>query len=157
MLISSLVLKPNNTKELHMTTALAVLEKVATSARTHKNPSTRVVTKESTLPYGKVIRQGDVMLRRHPIDKVFEDLIPETIRQLAPGESVGSRHVLREGNLKTFARKGATALQGPIVVAPEGFYLEHPTHAHVDCKLPGVYEVTYPRDMAAEGIARRAD
>ena len=133
----------------------STLEAVAASARTHKNPETRVVTKESTLPYGCMIRQGDVMLTRHPLDKAITGTLT-TNMQLAPGASVGSRHILRAGDLKVYARAG-NVLEGPLVVAPNGLYLEHPTHADVDCRLPGVYEVTYPRDFAAEGIARRRD
>jgi len=134
---------------------MQALELVAASARTHKDPSTRVISKETTLPYGCVIRQGDVMLTRHPLDHKVEGTITNDM-QLAPGASTGSRHILRHGDIKVLARTG-NVLVGPAVVAPNGFYLEHPTHAHVDCRLPGVYEVTYPRDFAAEGIARRRD
>jgi hypothetical protein len=138
--------------------ALQTLETVASSARTHANPKTRVISKEATLPYGYTIRQGDVMLTRHPIGTALGQGEVTTNRQLAPGSTVGSRHVLRaDRRLVLRNRQGATALQGPLVEATEGFYLEHPTHGHVDCRLPGLYEVTYPRDLAAEGLQRRKD
>lgn len=133
------------------------LELVSTSARTHADPKVRVVSQEKTWPIGCTARQGDVMITRHPMDKVFPDLTVTTNMQLAPGSSVGSRHVLLAGSFVVFERKNADALHGPIIDAPEGFYLSHPTHGHIDCKLPGKYEVTYPRDLAAEGLQRRRD
>lgn len=137
--------------------ALKSLQAVAQSARTHRNPAVRVITLEKTLPYGHTIRQGDVMLTRHPLGTVFPNLGPVTKeRQLAPGSTPGSRHILREGTT-IVSRSGADVLHGPIVEAPRGFYLEHPRHGDIDCKLPGSYEVTFPRDLAAEGLARRQD
>lgn len=141
-----------------METIVKTLEVVTTSARTHKNPKTRVISKEKTLPIGHTVRQGDVMITRHALGTKFKGLTATDNRQLAPGATVGSRHILRaDKSLKIQNRKGAGVLQGPIVDAPEGFYLEHPTHAHMDCKLPGTYEVSYPRDFAAEGLQRRKD
>jgi hypothetical protein len=141
-----------------MTSALKTVETVASSARTHANPKTRVISKETTLPYGYTIRQGDVMLTRHPLGTALEQGDLTDNYQLAPGSTVGSRHVLRrDRRLVLRTRQGASPLQGPILEATEGFYLEHPTHAHVDCRLPGLYEITYPRDLAAEGLQRRKD
>jgi hypothetical protein len=138
---------------MNITTTLATVQ---SSARTHQNPETRLVSQEETLPVGCTIRQGDVMLTRHALKTKFKETAPTQNRQLAPGVSIGSRHVLR-GGPEVLTRLKATALQGPIVVAPQGFYLEHPTHGDIDCRLPGVYEVTYPRDFAAEGLQRRRD
>ena len=136
---------------------LDTLNTVQSSARTHQNPNTRVVTQDSTLPMGCTIRQGDVMLTRRALghsDSV--KTVPTENRQLAPGDSIGSRHVLRAGP-SVFTRLEATALQGPLVEAPNGIYLEHPTHGDIDCRLPGCYEVTYPRDFGVEGLQRRRD
>lgn len=137
--------------------AIQSVEVVSQSARTHQNPAVRVISKETSLPYGNTVRQGDVMLTRHPLGTVFENVGPVTDNcQLAPGSTAGSRHILRKGPT-IYSRTGATVLTGPVVEAPNGFYLEHPRHGDMDCRLPGCYEVSYPRDLAAEGIARRAD
>lgn len=137
--------------------AIQSVEVVSQSARTHQNPAVRVISKETSLPYGNTVRQGDVMLTRHPMGTVFKNVGPVTDNcQLAPGLTAGSRHILRKGPT-IYSRTGATVLTGPVVEAPNGFYLEHPRHGDMDCRLPGCYEVSYPRDLAAEGIARRAD
>lgn len=138
-------------------TAITSVAAVSQSARTHQNPAVRVISKESTLPYGHTVRQGDVMLTRHPLGTEFKQVGAETDNhQLAPGSTPGSRHILRKGpTIKS--RVGATVLTGPIVEAPAGFYLEHPRHGDIDCRLPGCYEVSYPRDFATEEITRRAD
>jgi len=138
-----------------MPLALEAIQTVTQSARTHKNPETRVITKEAQLPYGKTIRQGDVYLTRHKLKTKLPDVGERTDNmQLAPGTTVGSRHVLRPGNIVVRSRSGGVRT-GPVVEAPQGFYLEHPSHGHIDCRLPGLYVVTFPLDYATQ--RRRAD
>jgi hypothetical protein len=107
-------------------------------------------------------RQGDVYLRRHALEAQHTLPIggeaPTT--QLAPGTTIGSRHIVETPSAKVHLRKDATPLQGPIVVAPEGLLISHPKHADFDIRLPGCYEVTFPQDMDAaerEEIRRRRD
>ena len=139
------------------------LETVQTSGRTNANPQTRIVVSERHWPMGKFGRQGDVMLQRLPIEdaqKLIAKAKEAKTRQIAPGNTQGSRHVIRENSARIYEVEGADALTGPIVVAPEGFYLEHPTHADFDVSLPGCYKVTFPRDLAVEAqeeARRRAD
>ena len=109
--------------------ALTSVAAVSQSARTHQNPAVRVISKETTLPYGNTVRQGDVMLTRHPLGTEFKQVGAETDNhQLAPGSTAGSRHILRRGPMIQ-SRVGASVLTGPVVVAPVGFYLEHPDDA----------------------------
>jgi hypothetical protein len=139
------------------------LEAVQTSGRTNANPETRVIREEHQWPIGLYGRQGDVMLRRLDVGdagKLIAKAKEAKTRQIAPGNTQGSRHVVRENSARIYELEGADALTGPIVVAPEGFYLEHPTHADFDVSLPGCYQVTFPRDLAVEAqeeARRRAD
>lgn len=130
------------------------IESVKSSARKGCTPETRVVT-EDMFPYGKYVRQGDVMLKRHPLGTVFATS-GDTGRQLAPGTEVGSKHIVRPGPL-VLARVGATPLQGAIIEAAEGLYVEHPKHAHFDIRCPGTYEVIFQQDLNSEEIRRVKD
>jgi hypothetical protein len=128
------------------------LDRVQTSARQGLSPETRIV-REDMIPYGKVIRQGDVYLRRLPIDEHVRHAGPAKTRQLAPGTSTGSRHVVTEDRgAQVLDRQDPGPLDGPLVLAPSGFYLSHPKHADIDCRAPGCYEVTFPVDKHAEEL-----
>jgi hypothetical protein len=71
-------------------------------------------------------------------------------RQLASGETQGSRHVAVGDEVLVFEpAKDASVLIGPTVASPKRFVIEHPEHGHVD--LPaGVYQITYQRDWKRE-------
>lgn len=142
---------------------LQTVEAVTTSARQGANPETRVVDGQSVdLPYGKYVRQGDVYLQRLPIDQVDVSqfkLLPATHRQVAPGTTVGSRHVVLSQDVEMYDR-GGDELTGPVLLAPNGLYLAHPKHADMDIRLPGAYCVTFPVDEQARElgeIRRRRD
>lgn len=139
--------------------AVAAHKAVSENAKTKQNAKTRRIDDEAKWPYGKCFRQGDILLKRHPLkDYDFRDMKKREDHQLVDGTTVGSRHViLNAPGLKIWDRENADALTGPVVEAPNGFYLEHPTHGDVDCTLPGSYEVTFPRDFAAEEAKRLAD
>jgi len=132
-----------------------IAEAVKSSARVGQSPETRVILKESQFPYGKLIRQGDIMLKRHPLGTNL-GTGAKAPRQLAPGAEVGSRHIVRAGP-EVLLRLKATELQGPVIVAPDGFYLEHPKHADFDVRLPGEYEVIFQLDLSAATLQRRRD
>ena len=136
----------------------SVVEKVLETAKNSSRADVRVCT-EDNLPYGKVFQQGDVYIRRLPLSEVSKfKLTPRQSRQVAPGTTIGSQHVVREGTAKLFDRPASNELDGPVIVAEEGFYLEHPKHGHFDCTgLPGCYVVTGQQDLAAEGIRRARD
>lgn len=100
------------------------------------------------------IRQGDVYLIA--IKSLTKDWPETTNRQLAPGLSLGSRHVV-EGDVELWAtpsvnlvlaqRNEGSILAGPQIRAKERFKIVHPRHAHFS--LPaGLYQVAYQMDPA---------
>lgn len=134
-----------------------VVEAIKSSARKGCSPETRVLRQERDFPYGKYVRQGDLMIQRLPLKNLKQfSLAGEASRQLAPGTETGSKHIVRPGP-KVHARQNASPLEGAVIEAPEGLYIEHPKHAHFDIGLPGCYVVTYQRDLSAEGVQRVRD
>lgn len=133
-----------------------------------------------TIKVGQAIRQGDIYMVRLDdkglteikmnagslivnVDEIRKKGVKADTRQLAPGESKGSRHIIGEGptiyksNAVIPNRFGgmtqAADLIGPVVVAGDRFELTHPEHAHFS--LPaGVYQVFYQGDW--QGVMRRA-
>lgn len=107
-----------------------------------------------TMDVGEVIRQGDIYITRvdtnHPRGKVIQE------RQLAPGNSQGSRHVL-EGDVDVYAPVGTNPLMGPVFIVRGEARVPHPEHAHVVIRQVGTFQVTYQRDLAAESIQRSVD
>lgn len=111
------------------------------------------------LPIGKALHQGDVYLHR------VADSWPRGerlgTRQVAVGSTVGARHVAEGDGVEVFAgtdlpasvepyeNVDESAYLGPVVVAPQGFTLTHPEHAHHRCPA-GVYQVTYQVDPVAQ-------
>jgi hypothetical protein len=117
---------------------------------------------------GEVARQGDVYL--HKVNKHSDIYDIHTLlrrvdgpgeetqnRQLAPGSTKGSRHILVGEGLTIYEPPaGASPLEGPYIEATEEFMLTHPEHG--DHKLaPGKYVTTYQRDFSAEEIRRVMD
>lgn len=149
-----------------------IIEKNAKAASQEK----RVI---ETIKVGQAIRQGDIYMVRLDdkgvteikmndgslvvnVDEIRKKGVKADTRQLAPGESKGSRHIIGEGptiyksNAVVPTRFGGQAsvdLIGPVVVAGDRFELTHPEHAHFS--LPaGVYQVFYQGDW--QGVMRRA-
>lgn len=111
---------------------------------------------------GIVVHQGDVYLHVVPLD--WPHGKKRGSRQVAVGTTVGSRHVADGDGVEVFDGKRlppsfkrptwCTAfLQeqveeiflGPVIVAPHGFTLTHPEHAHH--QVPAcVVQVTYQGD-----------
>jgi hypothetical protein len=97
---------------------------------------------------GQAVRQGDIYVHRvsadHPRGKKLEN------RQLALGDSQGSRHVAElpadvyEGSALPPGCDRDTFL-GPVIVSLGRFKIAHPEHAHFS--LPeGTYQVTHQSD-----------
>ena len=155
-----------------MQTALEAFKSIEKKAES-STPSVRRIERDEI---GQGVRQGDVYLIRlgaatkdapevlalvsairksaKPGETTLKSL-PETIgeptrvRQVAVGDTVGSRHVA-EGSLTIYAAPaGAHALVGPIVVAFERWRLTHPEHGHFDLGA-GCYQVLYQRDFKGE-------
>jgi hypothetical protein len=131
-------------------TAKEVFAKIEKQAKTSP-ADTRVIR---AIAVDEFIRQGDIYLTRIADDAPLPKDLSKT-RQLAPGNTKGSRHIV-EGEVTIYERKSGTVLDGPIVDAPNGFTLTHPEHANF-VMPPGRYSATYQRDHEKEEIARVMD
>lgn len=92
---------------------------------------------------GEHVRQGDVYVVR--IDTLPRGMTETKVRQLAPGETQGSRHIA-EGDLLVYRRTDTREVAiGPVVVARKEWRLAHPEHAHM--VLPaGNFQVRFQVD-----------
>lgn len=136
-------------------TPMQAHERIAASARAPLT-ETRVVSK---IAVGEFVRQGDVYLER--IASLTEGWTKTDNRQLAPGTSPGSRHVVGAGpalfvspEMTPRENVGRTVrLLGPQIEAKEAFVLEHPEHAHM--ALPaGCYQSSYQLDFQQQQAVR---
>ena len=122
-------------------------EAVTTITETAKTVNTQEIRHIESMEISQVVRQGDVYLHRVK-DKHKRGAI-RTSRQLAPGVTMGSRHVA-EGDVTIYEGTTdppkTTRLEiGPVIVALDRFTVTHPEHAHYS--LPsGTYQVTYQLD-----------
>ena len=122
---------------------LQTFQKIETAAKGNQ-PKLRLITEMSV---GEAIRQGDLYLER--IAKLPKDVTATTNRQLAIGETQGSRHVAT-GPVEIFnLKKNDNPLAGPVISAKDAWTLTHPEHGHFT--LPaGCYRTAYQRDYARE-------
>lgn len=133
-------------------TAAEVLDKIVKNAETFTEAHTDLRFAR-TVGMEEWIRQGDIALVRISKDSSVGN--PITERQLAPGTTQGSRHIV-EGKVKLFAPATGDPLSGPVIDAPGRFTVTHPEHA--DISLPaGRYGVFYQRDLQKEERARIQD
>lgn len=108
---------------------------------------------------GEHARQGDVYIER--IAKVNPNWKVSANRQLAPGTSPGSRHVVTVGPVLRISPEamprvrtsGGVRLLGPQIHAEKPFTVEHPEHAHL-CMPPGDYQVSYQLDYDQQRAVR---
>ena len=93
---------------------------------------------------GDEIRQGDVYL--YPVAEEPSHGDETSERQLAPGTTQGSRHILA-GDVTVYGYFGEDVLGGPRIKVNERALLTHPEHA--DVSLPqGWYTTRYQLDHA---------
>lgn len=130
---------------------MELLEAYATIENAAQKPQTEQRTVTQIKP-GQAVRQGDVYLVATQGLKVGKAIFN---RQLAPGETQGSRHIAEfpaqifEGPGHPIQGIAANALLGPVVESTQPWNLAHPEHAHVS--LPaGQYQVIYQLDFAAQ-------
>lgn len=101
---------------------------------------------------GEHVRQGDLYIVRI---EACSDWKPSKNKQLAPGETQGSRHMLdgpavmlenpNGAQVRTNRRTGAFSCPGPQIQARGRFTVTHPEHA--DFSLPaGSYQVYFQVD-----------
>jgi hypothetical protein len=100
---------------------------------------------------GTYVRQGDVLIVR--LAKPSHNGIAVTNPQLAPGKTVGARHVVELGeHCKLFKAPdyqsplGVPVQVGPQIVATSKWNLNHPTHDSVIHAPAGAYQVLYEID-----------
>lgn len=135
-----------------MKSALDAHKHVEDFATTKAKPSMRYVDE---IQVEQFIRQGDVYLVRikelgKGYDKVTSD------RQLAPGTTKGSRHIIAANPAVTIYAAPGTGnfLMGPQIDAKERFVLEHPEHAHFSLP-PGLYQARYQQEWTERDEVRR--
>jgi hypothetical protein len=69
---------------------------------------------------------------------------PYSHGQLAPGSTQGSRHCVDISKVTLYILPFPTALDGPVIDAPNGVEITHPEHGN-HIYPPGVYHVTFQR------------
>lgn len=128
--------------------AVQALESIQSQAEEIRNNETqRFPEAASHLDYW---RQGDIYIN-------YLDELPkgakqvDLVKQLAPGTTQGSRHILEGGEVEMYSVSG-DALTGPVLRVIRETTVTHPEHA--DVILPeGVYSITYQR--AHDEVVRR--
>ena len=135
-----------------MTDVKTVIEQIQENAVSSSNEPRMV----RTVLEGQIVRQGDIYIEAISKAKFEQVSGKETDnRQLAEGESKGSRHIVGAGP-KVFAPKQRRQLFGPLINATQRFVVEHPEHAHVS--LPsGYYRVRFQREGTDEEWERVRD
>lgn len=131
-----------------MHTATAIWQTIETAAQTATRETRHI---EETMAIGQVVRQGDLYIHRVAADHPRG--MPRTERQLAPGTSRGSRHLV-EGAVELYegitVPRGLThTLIGPRLVATARWLGTHPEHAAISMP-PGDYQITYQLDAASQ-------
>lgn len=133
-----------------MKTAIEAIEKIQKAAES----ASQETRDSSALSVGQVAHQGDVYLHRVPADWPRGKLLGT--RKIAVGEGIGSHHIVEGEGVEVYEGVQYPAgftepkdcvpngLLGPVVFAPAGTTLTHPSHAHH--RLCGVYQVTYQFD-----------
>lgn len=141
-----------------MTTATTAIDahRAIEAAAQQADPEVRRVDR---IAVGEYARQGDIYVER--IADVDMNWPLGTNRQLAPGTTQGSRHVVAgdvairtppEG--QRVRRDGANArLLGPQLSSAGRVVITHPEHAHLDLP-PGCYQVSYQLDWARQQAVR---
>lgn len=101
------------------------------------------------LAIGKHVRQGDIYICRVADDHARGEETRD--RQLAQGESRGSRHIA-EAPAKVFAGTTAPAnalnsrvFLGPCITSESDFMISHPEHANV-ILTAGTYQIVHQMD-----------
>lgn len=137
-------------KKATMNTETAI-ERIKKSARSM--PEVRVI---EDMKIGQVVRQGDIYIERVAAIEGRGRILKS--RQLAPGTTKGSRHIVGESEGVIICEskpslKGKAAFQvGPAIEAKAGsdVVVSHPEHAWIKIKnlVAGFYQVFFQADYA---------
>jgi hypothetical protein len=118
----------------------------------------RIIT---AMKIGEVVRQGDIYVER--ISSIATKVNPVKSRQLAPGTTKGSRHIVDESPSVTLweskpCLEGKAAFQiGPAIEAKCDFSITHPEHAWIKFvvgKAPQFFQVWFQADFARKERAQ---
>lgn len=143
-----------------MMNQLVTIEDIQTQGRTVAAPHVVTVSAEALdgWPCDKrqpFAQQGDLYFYRL-------QTLPQGARQdthaggqLAPGSTQGARHCVDPTRVRLYRLPHPSALDGPLIEAPEGITVTHPEHGHIVLP-PGLYGVTFQRSFADE-LRRVAD
>lgn len=108
-------------------------------------------------PAGSSARQGDVYITLLDVVPAGCKIDGAPSQQLAPGNTQGSRHCLknmRRGTVNVYRLPNPTVYDGPILELLKPNVVTHPEHG--DWSLPaGVYAISYQRTEDSEGRQRR--
>lgn len=124
-----------------------------------------------SLALGKqdVVRQGDIYIM--PLSKLPKNLRKRTSRQLADGDTQGSRHVLvgpadlfnaDPMDMADLIAKEYPGVElreyqiGPVFKTDGAVTVEHPEHGHRTLTEPGCHVVIFQRSLDADGREERA-
>lgn len=104
---------------------------------------------------GDAARQGDIYITLLASVPAGAVRIDKPSRQLAPGNTQGSRHCLSSlSGVSVYRLKDATPYDGPVLDVSKPVTITHPEHG--DWSLPcGVYGISYQRTEDSEGRIRR--
>lgn len=122
------------------TNTKALIERITRQSEQH-TADLRVLTE---LSIHQMVRQGDIYIQR--VADTYGRGERTEDRQLAPGNTKGSRHVV-EGAVvyRPTEEQGRDPMHGPVVVADAPWRVTHPEHC--DYELPaGTYRVGYQMD-----------
>ena len=127
------------------------LDTIETINKIRKSAKAMQQVREITsMAVGEVARQGDIYIER--IAKIESKGKEVKSRQLAPGTTKGSRHIVSESpKVKLYESKPdlktrALFQVGPAIEAKEELIVSHPEHAFI--KLPaGTYQVWFQADF----------
>jgi len=139
-----------------LATTITALEAIRRINESAAQPELRIC---ETTAVGQVPgHQGDLYIHRvedgFPIGEVWGN----GSRQVALGDTTGSRHIAEGDDVTVFHSKKLPdwirpaagvpedRYRGPVVRAPKGFRLTHPEHAHHDFPA-GTYFVSYQVDV----------
>lgn len=139
-----------------MSKTFETIQKIQRSAQ--HMPEVRVI---ADMKIGQVVRQGDIYIERVPAIEGKGKRVAS--RQLAPGTSKGSRHIVAESDSVTLweskpALNGKAAFQvGAAIEAHGDVVVTHPEHAWmkiVGDKVKRFYQVWFQADFARKERAK---
>lgn len=129
--------------------AETVMQEIRAQGKSQADPSVRQI---GALAVGDYVAQGDVNFWPLADMPCGAKLIAKPDRQLAPGATKGSRHMIASADMEHcefFSLPDPNPLQGPVIKMDRPTTVEHPEHG--DLRFPpGLVFVTYQRAFAEE-------